>query len=384
MLNRLFRRHSLAALTLLALAPTTLHARNFAVTRSGDTNDGACDRRCSLREAIMAANQTPGPDVIFLSQGVYRLALAGADEDLGATGDLDITDDLTLVGVGAGATVIDGAGLDRVLDVHAPAAVKIFHLTIRDGKVAHLNAGGGIRNTGQLTLEGVVVTGNSTADFGFGAGIYSDNPGSALTLDRSTVYGNTADGGGGGMAAGGELTVTNSTISGNRSVTDFGGGVYLFSEAQASFNNVTITANTAARQGGGLLVELPDVAGTPRLANSIVAANSATMDPDCLGVDLSGGYNLIGESEGCPGFKAASGDRTGTAASPLDPRLGPLAGPLGGTPTHALLADSPAVNAGSPLPPGSGGGACERTDQRLVARRHTRCDIGAFERKATR
>jgi hypothetical protein len=270
-----------------------------------------------------------------------------------------------------------------VLDVHAPAAVEILHLTIRHGKVAHLNAGGGIRNTGRLTLFNSIATGNSTADFGFGAGIYSDNPGSALTLDHSTIYGNTADGGGGGIAVGGALTVMDSTISGNRSVTDLGGGVYLFSQAQASFNNVTITANTAARQGGGLSVELPELAGTPRLANSIVAANSAPLHPDCEGVDLSGGYNLIGDSAGCPGFSADAGDQTGTAASPLDPRLGPLAGSIGVTPTHALLAGSPAINAGSPLPLGSDGG-CGFIDQRGVARLNSRCDIGSFERRGKR
>src|SRR6185295_5604546 len=134
--------------------------------------------------------------------------------------------------------ILDGAGLDRVLDVHAPATVEILHLTIRHGKGN--GGGGGIRNTGRLTLFNSIVTGNSIADFG--AGIYSDNPGSALTLDHSTVAGNRADGGGGGIAVGFGLTVMDSTISGNRSATDFGGGVYLFTEARASFDNVTITA----------------------------------------------------------------------------------------------------------------------------------------------
>lgn len=382
MLAQAFRRTGLAALAALTLAPAALQARTFFVTRAGDTNDGICNRRCSLREAIVAANRNPGPDMVFVPPGVYRLALAGRDEDLGATGDLDVTGDLTLYGAGPTVAILDGGGLDRVLDVHAPAAVDIFHLTIRRGKGN--GGGGGIRNTGRLTLFNSIVTGNSAPGFGFGAGIYSDNPGSALTLDHSTVAGNRADGGGGGIAVGFGLTVMDSTISGNRSATDFGGGVYLFTEAQASFNNVTITANSAARRGGGLFAESPDDPTSPSLANSIVAGNSAPQDPDCLGVDVSSGYNLIGEGEGCPGFNAAAGDQTGTAASPLDPRLSPLGGSIGVTPTHALLAGSPAINAGSPLPPGSGGGACGFIDQRAVARDRNRCDIGSFERKATR
>jgi len=379
MLAQAFRRTGFAALAALTLAPAALQARIFFVTRPVDKNDGVCDRRCSLREAIVAANQNPGPDMVFIPPGVYRLALPGPDEDLGATGDLDITGDLTLYGAGPTVAILDGAGLDRVLDVHTPAAVEILHLTIRDGK----GSGGGIRNTGRLTLFNSIVTGNSAPDFGFGGGIYSDNPGSALTLDHSTVAGNRADGGGGGITAGFELTVKDSTISGNHSATDFGGGVYLFTEARASFNNVTITANSAARRGGGLYAESADDPTSPSLANSIVAGNSAPQDPDCLGVKVSSGYNLIGEGEGCPGFNAAAGDQTGTAASPLDPRLGPLAGSIGVTPTHALLAGSPAINAGSPLPLGSDGG-CGFIDQRAVARLNSRCDIGSFERRGRR
>jgi CSLREA domain-containing protein len=386
MLAQAFRRTGLAALTALTLAPAALQARTFIVTRPVDKNDGACTRDCSLREAIVAANQNPGPDIILLAPAVYKLALAGADEDLGATGDLDITGDLTLIGSGPQRTILDGGGIDRVLDIHSPAVVSLNGLAVRNGRPpGHLAAGGGIRNSGELTLVATTVSGNSTAELGLGGGIESDGFEASLTLDHSTIAGNRADGGGGGIAVGFGFTVKDSTISGNRSVTDFGGGVYLFTEARASFNNATITANSAAQRGGGLFAESPDDPASPSLANSIVAGNSAPQNPDCLGVNVSSGHNLIGEGEGCPGFSAAHGDQTGTAADPLDPRLDRLANNGELTPTHALLPDSPALNAGSPAAPGSStAGACELTDQRFALRGNTRCDIGAFERKSKR
>ena len=79
-------------------------------------------------------------------------------------------------------------------------------------------------------------------------------------------------------------------------------------------------------------------------------------------------------------FATTTGDQLGTGASPLDPLLGNLADNGGPTLTHALLNGSPAVDAGSPATPGSGGGACEITDQRGTTRpKGSQCDIGAFE-----
>ena len=71
------------------------------------------------------------------------------------------------------------------------------------------------------------------------------------------------------------------------------------------------------------------------------------------------------------------------AAAPLDPRLSRLSDNGGPTPTHALLPGSPAINAGNPAPPGSAAG-CQSTDQRFFRRDAGRCDIGSFERGASR
>jgi CSLREA domain-containing protein len=95
----------------LSLAPTRpAQAATFTVTKTADTNDGACNADCSLREAIVAAN-APGADSIILPAGTYTLTIAGAGEDGALTGDLDITSDLTLTGAGADVTTINGGGL---------------------------------------------------------------------------------------------------------------------------------------------------------------------------------------------------------------------------------------------------------------------------------
>jgi hypothetical protein len=111
------------------------------------------------------------------------------------------------------------------------------------------------------------------------------------------------------------------------------------------------------------------------LLNSIVALNTGAQ-PDVWGGFLSLGHNLIGATNGSSGFPGA-GDQVGSAASPLNPKVGPLANNGGLTFTLALLPGSPALDAGTAMgvPP---------TDQRGVARpQGAGVDIGAFEYQYT-
>src|SRR3972149_1968169 len=117
---------ALLAVAALLAAPTghvrPASAAVFAVTKTADTADGACDADCSLREAIIAANAALGVDTITLAADTYNLSIAGTGENAAATGDLDFTDDAVLQGAGVSATVIDGQKLDRVLHVVAASA----------------------------------------------------------------------------------------------------------------------------------------------------------------------------------------------------------------------------------------------------------------------
>ena len=58
----------------------------------------AGDGKLTLREAITRANDLAGADVIVMPAGVYKIAISGAGEDGNATGDLDVTDTVTIRG----------------------------------------------------------------------------------------------------------------------------------------------------------------------------------------------------------------------------------------------------------------------------------------------
>ncbi|HEX7184142.1 MAG TPA: CSLREA domain-containing protein, partial [Thermoanaerobaculia bacterium] len=363
------------ALLALAIAAAPASAAVFLPTKTADTADGSCNADCSLREAVLAANSSDGPDFILLGPGTYTLSRAGAGEDSGGAGDLDILEDLAIISTSAEATIVDGADLDRVLDVHAGAEVEILGVTIRNGSVA--GAGGGIRNAGILTLTRVVVTGNTTTQNGNGGGISTGGAGSALTISQSTISGNTSAGAGGGLHVDEQLTLINSTVSGN-TAGDLGGGLYFVADTTGVISNVTITGNSAGQRGGGVYVESAPFTASqyPHFQNTILAGNTAAVgtDRDCSGPAVSEGSNLLGVGDACIDFVPAQGDLEGTAAAPLDPRLGPLVNNGGSTPTHALLDNSPAINEGND---------CEDADQRGVERPEgAACDIGAVERSS--
>jgi CSLREA domain-containing protein len=258
--------------------------------------------------------------------------------------------------------------------------------------------GGGIRVTGTATLTRSTVSGN-TAGGGFGLGggifgagtltdssvrrndaskggaIYAVGP---LTLNRSTIAGNDSTDNGGGILFDnpGTLTVINSTLSGNES-ENFGGAIAA-EDGAVSLRSSTITRNLS--NGGGLARR---ETATVTIRNTILAGNAdATTDPEyhdwfCEGGGgvVSQGYNLLPTTAGCT-VAPAAGDQ-----AVADPGLALLADNGGPTLTHAVLATSPAVNAGSPAAPGSGGVSCPATDQRGVPRTlGGRCDTGAYER----
>lgn len=213
----------LAAQTDQSLFLPLVRSPNLIVSTFDDELNS--DGDCSLREAIVAANTHSqvdecqgqlGPNFISLPIGVYPLMLAGSGEDQGATGDWDITSDLTILGEDRQSTRIDGGQLDRVLQVHANSIVRISNLTIHNGQTANGAAsstdqgasaenGAGLANWGDLTLHNVLLRDNSTGDGGAGkAGDPEDGkPGGS-------------GGSGGGLYNNGQLRLRQSIITKNR------------------------------------------------------------------------------------------------------------------------------------------------------------------------
>jgi uncharacterized repeat protein (TIGR01451 family) len=239
-----------------------------------DTTDGNCNtsaNTCTLRAAIQQANAWPGHHTIVLPAGTYALEIAGRGDNTAATGDLDITANLTIRGAGADVTIIDADGIDRVFDIRPGVSVEISGVTITGG---HVNEpGGGIRNEGTLVLRDSIVTGNHSEPIGgpAGGGIYhfSSSP-TALTLvlERVTVSENRADNtaiigevfpvNGGGIAIqGGVAAISHSRILDNEAVSPLlpnaaeGGGIHI-NGATVDISYTTISGNFANMHGGGI------------------------------------------------------------------------------------------------------------------------------------
>lgn len=134
----------------------------------GERSSADEDGNSTLRAAVMEANALPGADTIVLLPGTYRLTIAGRDENNATTGDLDITESLTIIGAGEGNTIIDASGLDRAFHVIAGASLDLKGVTIINGDA---DLGGVILNQGALTTENVTIS-DSTALLG--GGIYND------------------------------------------------------------------------------------------------------------------------------------------------------------------------------------------------------------------
>ena len=249
----------------------------FTVTKTTDTADGICDSDCSLREAIMAANASPGTDTIMLPAGTYTLTITGIDEDGSAIGDLDITDHLTIKGSGAADTIIDGGGIDRVFHVDPTSSeitVDISELTIRNGSAPNAanienRLGGGIDNLGTLTLTNVAVSDN-TATFVGGSGGGLSNTGT-LVLNSVTVSDNTGYFAG-GIHNTGTMTLINSSISNNTSSGAIGSAGGIWNQGNATLMNSAVSGNTA-RVGGGIRNLNPHIL---TLINTTISVNTAS------------------------------------------------------------------------------------------------------------
>src|SRR6187455_78931 len=113
-------RIRIAALLSAAMAVASAQADTYTVDSTVDAVDatpgnGTCATaagKCTLRAAVQEANAHAGADTITLPAGHYLLSATGAGEDLAATGDLDVTDELQVNGAGADTTIVDGLKAD--------------------------------------------------------------------------------------------------------------------------------------------------------------------------------------------------------------------------------------------------------------------------------
>ncbi len=238
----------------------------FTVLNLGDSGAG------SLRQAVLDANASPGADVI-------DFAPAARDGTITlATGQLSVTDDLTLDGPGAHRLTVSGNNASRVFSVSGgPTDVEIRGLAIADGRATGPTAagplgpvtlGGGLLNTGaRVTLSHVTLANNQAVGPLASGGAVANVAGAALMVTQGTFTGNWAAGtsatAGGAIAndSGSDLVLDHSTFTGNQVTTALGAGpgfqgltaggaVFNAGGSRASVSHSTFAGNLA-RGGNG-------------------------------------------------------------------------------------------------------------------------------------
>jgi CSLREA domain-containing protein len=267
---------------------------------------------------------------------------------------------------------VGGGGINTLDTV-----VTITHTLIENNLVDESlsSGGGGITiSSGYLQLSNSIVRNNIVDLDGDGGGILLTHT-SRADITNSTINNNYAEyGSGGGIhfdtsstnSLSRTLSVENSTISGNSAL--IGGG--LFIQTEESSNEPVIRYTTIANNvalslvgaGGAIFVNPGSVDLTS--TRNIIYGNTGS--PACYpsGGWISDGYNVLQD---------ATCGNNGTDLIGTNPLLGPLADNGGPTFTHALLQNSPAIDAAPCLP-------TVVTDQRGVSRpQGDSCDIGAFE-----
>ena len=327
---------------------------NPVVTSTADSGAG------TLREAL--ANVCSDNTITF------NLAGAGPHTITLTTGELVVGKNVTINNNSGEKITISGNNASRVFNINSGKTANIIGLTISGGSAA---SGAAVLNDGTLTLVNSLITGNNSS--GGGGGIGNSATG-ILTLINTTISGNNAATSGGGISTDGTLTIINSTIT----------------------NNTADSDNNASGTGGGIFVN----AGTTTLKNTIVAGNlnadggSGVADDISGTVDAASSFNLIGTGGSGGLTNGINNNQVGVANA----GLGALADNGGLTFTHALLATSVAVEAGSnanlpadtfdldgdtdtaePLPVDQRGLGFPRNADSADANTTQTVDIGAFE-----
>ena len=354
---------------------------DITVANTNDSGPG------SLRQAL--ADGCAGITIDF------NASLSG--QTILVTSQLEILKNVTIDGSDLTSKItISGNNSTRVFLVASGVTATLDSLIVTQGRVDGC-CGAGLLNYGTLTITNSLFSANNN-DNGIGGAIMNLAPG-ILTITGSTITGNSASNGG-GIGNENQMTITNSTISANSS-GDAGGGIYNNgATATLTVTNSTFSGNTASTNGfgsgGGIFSN-----GPLTVTNSTFSGNSAKFDAggiaqdDLVGGILNISNTIIANSfvDNSPGADCRSQSAIGINTNNLveqgnhncssllnvDPNLGPLANNGGPTQTFALLANSPAIDAGDDTVCDDNPGP-NNLDQRGTTRPNGgHCDIGAYE-----
>jgi len=247
----------LATIPLAVLPAVPASATSLSVTNCGDSGPG------SLRAEVAAA---PAKSTITFAPSV-----TSCSPIVLISGPIAVKKGLTITGPGSGSLAVSGGGRVGVFSVSSSGNTMVSGLTIENGDAgsgaggANGNVsvptvaidgggsggnGGGIANTGILTLKSDSVTGNSAGSGGNGGAGTATIGGNS---DVATIGDGGSGGNGGGIYNTGTLALTADTVSGN--TTGAGGA--------AGNDNVTATGNTNTLNIGSATVAKVPVSTAP-------------------------------------------------------------------------------------------------------------------------
>lgn len=401
--------------------PRTVEAAGpWYVSTTGDDNNDCLDPSTACATINAAIGKASAGDIVNIAAGTYTgsdVEVVLIDKDINLLGGWD--DSFTAQ---SGTSTIDGQGARRGITVYSGVTAMVDRFVMQNGlSSVDYEGGGGVSNSGTLTLSNSTISRSSATGYATGGGAVFNANSSTMLITNSTIAGNTTAAsafGGGGIYNTGTLTLSSSTVTGN-SISGIhspvGGGIY--NRGTMTLNNSSVNNNNAGipGEGGGISNSFgtmtinnstvsKNVAGNgagiyssgPMNVNSstisdntstsiggvfnnssdggftfqnTIIANNTGIVPDCNGFTfVSEGYNIIGNATNC-NFALSTGD-----IIDADPKLGQLMGNPGYRP---LLPDSPAIDAGNPAGCAGSDGLLT-TDQRGAPRTGI-CDIGAYE-----
>ncbi|MGO9918990.1 MAG: beta strand repeat-containing protein, partial [Isosphaeraceae bacterium] len=202
--------------------------------------------------------QGPGADLVAISGGNAVGVFEVEASTSAVLSGLTVEDGLSSAAASPASS--GGGGIDNL------GTLAIANCIIENNLATSPNGdhGGGIDNeeTGFMTVDGSTVEGNSA---GFGGGVFN---GGTMIVTGSSIATNAAGSEGGGIGSNGLLAVSNSTVTGNQAAD--GGGI--FNAGEMALSSATVADNQASDKGGGITNAAPLT-----LANCTIADNSASV-----------------------------------------------------------------------------------------------------------